>query len=85
MSGEEDGGPPEFYWWSRMIYGLMANLHISEREVLAMRWDRATAYLDEVLIDLEKPVNRPLPEFDDEFEAVKRAMREEYQQAKRKA
>lgn len=77
MNDEEDD-PPEFYWWSRLIYGLMANLHISEREVLAMRWDRATAYLDEILIDLGKSVSRPLPEFNDEFEAVKRAMRDEY-------
>lgn len=77
MNDDEDD-PPEFYWWSRLIYGLMANLHISEREVLAMRWDRATAYLDEILIDLGKSVSRPLPEFNDEFEAVKRAMRDEY-------
>jgi hypothetical protein len=75
---DEEDDPPEFYWWSRLIYGLMANLHISEREVLAMRWDRATAYLDEILIDLGKSVSRPLPEFNDEFEAVKRAMRDEY-------
>ena len=43
-----------------------------------MRWDRATAYLDEILIDLGKSVSRPLPEFNNEFEEVKRAMRDEY-------
>lgn len=43
-----------------------------------MRWDRATAYLDEILVDLGKSVSRPLPEFNDEFEAVKQAMRDEY-------
>ena len=59
---DDDDGPPEFYWWSRLVYGLMTNLHCSEREVLSMRWDRATAYLDEILIDLGKSVSRPLPE-----------------------
>lgn len=82
MNEEEDGDPPDFYWWSRLVYGLMTNLHCGEREILAMRWDRATAYLDEILIDLDKPADRPLPEFREELEAVRKAMRREREESR---
>lgn len=55
----------------------MTNLHCSERDVLAMRYDRALAYLAEINIDLGNPVSRPEPDLPEE-QNLKRIMREEY-------
>lgn len=76
---EDDGGILDYYWWSRLIYGLATNLHCSERDILSMRWDRALAYADEIRIDLGQHPDRPEPILPEE-EALKQIMREKMKQ-----
>ena len=45
---------------------MAANLHWPERDILALRWDRATAYLDEISVDLGETPNRPTPDLPEE-------------------
>ena len=77
MTGDpEDGAQLDYYWWSRLVYGIAANLHWSERDILALRWDRALAYVAEIQIDLGEKPDRPEPELPEERELA-RAMRRE--------
>ena len=83
MTGDpDDVSRLDYYWWSRLVYGLAANLHWSEREILALRWDRALAYAAEIQIDLGGTPDRPEPELPEERELA-RALRCEMRKRQR--
>lgn len=77
MTGDpDDGARLDYYWWSRLVYGLAANLHWSEGEILSLRWDRALSYAAEIQIDLGGNPDRPEPELPEEQELAQALRRE---------
>ena len=85
MTGDPDQvAVLDYYWWSRLIYGLAANLHWSECDILALRWDRALAYVAEIQIDLGRVPERPEPVLPEE-EKLARMMRREMAKRRRAA